>query len=113
MGSEKVNRKQQRRNAEQWRELITAWRASGKTRKTWCQEQGLAYESLRRWAKRLRSSADKLPFVEICKASQALSPSEPAHIRVGEDGVIELYGNVSEELLRKVLRVTRETADVH
>jgi hypothetical protein len=113
MGADKENRKQQHRNAEQWHELITAWRASGKTRKTWCQEQGLAYESLRRWTKRLRNSSDKLHFVEIGKGPEIRSPSDPTRIRVGEDGVIELYGNVSEELLRKVLRVMRETADVH
>jgi hypothetical protein len=113
MEQKQENRKQPRRNAEKWSELIAAWRSSGRTRKAWCQEQGIAYESLRRWVKRLRGSADRLPFVEISKASQALDTTEQARLRVGKDGDIELYGNVSGELLRRVLRVMRETAYVH
>lgn len=113
METEKAQRKQPRRNAEQWRELISAWRSSGKTRKAWCQEQGIAYESLRRWVKRVRGSTERLPFVEISKTTQALSASEQARVRISRDGEIELYGNISEEILRRVLRAMRETADVH
>lgn len=113
MESRQENRKQPRRNAEKWSELITAWRSSGKTRKAWCQEQGIPYESLRRWVKRLRGSADGLSFVGIRDTSQALDAAEQARVRVSRDGDIELYGNIGEELLRRVLRVMRETADVH
>jgi hypothetical protein len=113
MEQKQESRKQPRRNADRWSELIAEWRSSGKTRKAWCQERGIAYESLRRWVKRLRGSADRLPFVEIRKASQDPDAAEQARVRVGRRGDIELYGNISEELLRRVLRVMRETADVH
>jgi hypothetical protein len=113
MEQRQESRKQLRRNAEKWRELIAAWRSSGKTRKAWCEEQGIAYESLRRWVKRLRGSDHRVPLVEICKASHAVDAAGQARVRIGKDGDVELYGNVSEELLRRVLRVMRETADVH
>lgn len=113
METEKAHRKQLHRNAAEWSELIAVWRSSGKTGKTWCQEQGIAYESLRRWMKRLRNSSEKLSFVEIGKASQAIETNEQARVRISIGGEIELYGIISEELLRRVLRVMRETADVH
>ncbi len=35
-------RKQRHRSAAEWHRLVSAWKASGKTRRVWCREQGLS-----------------------------------------------------------------------
>lgn len=100
------------RSAEEWRELISAWKASGKSRRRWCQEQGLSLESLRRWAKRLRGCEAPSPVVELRHAVQPSKYIGGTRLRVNRDGVIELRGAVSEELLRLVLRVVSEAPHV-
>jgi hypothetical protein len=113
MGPEAKRDKQVHRNAEQWQKLVEAWRASGMTRHAWCDEHDIAYESLRRWSKRLRSAPVDAQFVEIDLQSQKLDSSRGAWAKVHRDGEVELYGEPSEELLRTVLTVIREAADVH
>jgi hypothetical protein len=105
--------KQRRRNAAQWRELIKAWKQSGKTRKLWCKENGIAYESLRRWTKRLRGTSEKVSLVEISRAAKSEGYSGEVRLRICNDGEIELQGELSEKLLRMVLNVMREPLDVH
>jgi hypothetical protein len=57
--------KQRHRREEEWRELIAAWKASGKTRRRWCEEHGVGHESMRRWCKRLRGTSADTRFVEV------------------------------------------------
>jgi hypothetical protein len=104
-------KKQIHRNTEQQRELVNSWKASGKTKKEWCQQNGVAFESIRRWVKRLHNCSDEQPLVEICKPSEL--SNAPVHVRVRKDGDIELYGDINEEFLRRVMHVVREAADVH
>ena len=101
------------RSAEQWRELIAAWKSSGKAAKAWCQEQGIAYESLRRWKKRLGKPSADVSFAEVQLHGRTIESPVSSRVKVNRDGEIELYGNVSEELLRAVVHVMRETAGVH
>ncbi len=105
--------KQRRRNATQWRGLVTAWKQSGKTRKLWCKENGIAYESLRRWTKRLRDTTENVSLVEIGRAAKSEGYSGEVRLRICKDGEIELQGNLSEKLLRMVLRVMWEPLNVH
>lgn len=105
-------RKQRHRSAEEWRRLVSAWKASGKTRRVWCQEQGLSVESLRRWTKRSHGTNSTVSLVEISHQTESTSATAPACIRITRDGDIELAGHIGEELLRTVLRVVREYARV-
>ena len=41
--------KQRHRREEEWRQLIAAWKASGKSRQAWCAEHAVSYDSMRRW----------------------------------------------------------------
>jgi hypothetical protein len=55
--------RQRHRREEEWRELVTAWKASGTTRRGWCAERGVSHESMRRWRKRLRDTVAGAGFV--------------------------------------------------
>lgn len=105
--------KQIHRSAGQWQDLVDSWKASGKTRRAWCEEHDIAYESLRRWCKRLGSAPIDVPLVEIDLQSQTLDSPSGAWAKVNRDGEVELYGQPSEGLLKTVLAVMREAADVH
>jgi hypothetical protein len=104
--------KQRHRSAAEWRELISAWKQSGETREMWCHENGVGMESLRRWTKRLRRADSAVPFVQIEKSISVSAKSVPIQLRILASGDVELQGEFSEELLRRVLRVAREAADV-
>jgi hypothetical protein len=112
MATKNRERKQRHRSAEEWRRLVSAWKASGKTRRVWCAEQGLSIESLRRWTKRFRSPEGKVPLVEIRHRSDPGEATVERCIRITREGDVELSGHVNEDLLRSVLRVIRELARV-
>ncbi len=107
-----VTTRQRHRSADEWRELIAAWKQSGKTRVIWCREQGIGRESLRRWVKRLRKTELNAPLVQIDSRVSAATQSSPLRLRILANGDVELVGELSEEILRRVLRLTRETAHV-
>ncbi len=113
MESNEVDPARKRRSETEWCELVAAFRSSGMTRRAWCKEQGLAYESLRRWTKRLRGGPISQQFVEICRTTRIGDADGQVRVRVCKGGEIELLGNISEELLHLVLRVMRESVDVH
>jgi hypothetical protein len=100
------------RSAQEWQQLLSAWRASGKTRETWCHEQGLSKESLRRWGKRLRAGQPDGALVRLAREPQPRPVDPPAWLRVLPDGQVEILGPLHEEVLRRVLHVVREQAHV-
>jgi len=112
MEENQVARTGRHRSADEWQELVTAWKRSGKTRALWCQEQGVSAESLRRWGKRLRRMEGNAPLVQIdsrvCAAAQSLM-----RLRIVANGDVELVGEFSEEVLRRVIRLAREAAYVY
>jgi hypothetical protein len=112
MATKNRERTQRHRSAEDWRRLVSAWKASGKTRRDWCTQQGLSTESLRRWTKRLRGIESKVSLVEIDHRGNHDAAMGGTCIRITRDGDIELSGNLNEGILRSVLRVMRETARV-
>ncbi len=103
--------KQRHRSEEEWRGLVAEWKSSGKTRRAWCQDRGITYESLRRWTKRLRDAPRERSLVEIT-AGRATGAGTVG-VRVTRNGDVELYGNLSVELLKGVLRAMHEAYDVH
>jgi len=104
--------RQRHRSASEWREMVSAWKDSGKTREIWCREQGVGYESLRRWTKRLRRAEIGAPLVEICNGVSAATTSPALRLRILTNGEVELVGEFSEDILRRVLRLARESAHV-
>jgi hypothetical protein len=106
-----VKVRQRHRSAEEWGALVTAWKQSGETRELWCREQGVGKESLRRWTKRLRGMDTSGAFVQIQNAA-VVDNYPPLHLRIRVNGDVELIGEFSEEILRRVLRVAREAMHV-
>jgi hypothetical protein len=112
MGAGVGKRKQVRRTETQWRELIAAWKASGKTKQTWCRENGVSFESLRRWKKRLGQSDGNPPLVQLLRKPIVLPAETPLRIRVTREGELEITGAISEEIIRSLLRFMREPSRV-
>jgi len=103
---------QRHRSEQEWQQLLAAWRSSGKTRETWCREQGLSKESLRRWDKRLRGMQADGSLVRLSHESLPQPVDPPAWLRVLPNGQVEILGPLHEEVLRRVLRVIREQPHV-
>jgi hypothetical protein len=103
---------QRHRSAQEWQQLLAAWHSSGKTRETWCREQGLSKESLRRWGKRLRGVQSDGSLVRLSREAPAQPRDPPAWLRVLPDGQVEILGPLQDEVLRRVLRVVREQLHV-
>jgi hypothetical protein len=105
---------QKHRSAQEWRALVRAWKESGKTKRAWCDENGLSLESLRRWMKRFRNQPDsEMSIVEIPRVWGPAGAVPAIRVFVGAELRIELSAEVSEELLRQVLRAAVEMARVH
>jgi hypothetical protein len=101
--------RQRHRSVEEWRTLVAAWRASGKTSFVWCKEQGISRESLRRWKKRLGRSTAEPSMVQIPHAAATTA----VRIRITPEGEVEFSGAVTEEFIRMLLGVMRESVRVH
>jgi hypothetical protein len=105
-------RKQIHRTAAQWRELVAAWRASGRTNEAWAHENGVSFESLRRWNKRLRQSPGNSVLVELARKTIPAIPEATMRVTVTREGGLELSGAFSEDILRTLIRLLREPIDV-
>ena len=56
------------RTREQKEELIQQWQQSGKSRKEFCKEKGITYNSLVGWCKQFNDRKASLGFTEVkCK----------------------------------------------
>lgn len=107
-----VKGKQRHRSAGEWRELVKAWKNSGKTRELWCREQGVGRESLRRWTKRLRHSVADAPMVEVARSASVARSSPSMRVRITREGEVELLGVFTQEVLAILLRAMRESCSV-
>ena len=116
--------------AEEWISLIQDYRASGMTKRAWCQENGIGLSSLHRWEQRLsaefqESDGQSTRFVEVSvrrsvgassRTERALSNPASNQFEAElpqftiEYGRCRLHMNngFSEEDLRKVMRVIRD-----
>ena len=107
-----VKPRQRHRSADEWRELLAAWRQSGKTREAWCREQGVSKESLRRWTKRLNRSETNPSLVELRTSASEVASLPALRLCIRPNGEVELLSEFDEEILRRVLRVAREASHV-
>lgn len=116
--------------AEEWLSLIQDYRASGMTKRAWCQENGIGLSSLHRWEQRLstefqESDGQSTRFVEVsvrrsvgtgCRPERELSNLTLNHSEAEVPQFTIEYGNCrlhmncgfSEEDLRKAMRVIRD-----
>ena len=53
------------RTREQKEELILQWQQSGKSRKEFCQEKGITYNSLVGWCKQFKDKKSSSGFTEV------------------------------------------------
>ena len=107
-----------KRTAEEWRQIIEAWRASGLTQKVFAAQHHLTLHSLRWWAWNLggnqktesttrskplaQSSSDALQFLPV--RIEERQPTSPLRIRV--DGLpltVEVEQGFSRALLLDLL----------
>jgi hypothetical protein len=105
-------RKQIHRTEAQWRGLVAAWKSSGKTKESWARENGVSFESLRRWSKRLRHTAESPAVVELSRKPILRTTEATTRVTITRDGELELSGAISEEILRTLIRLLREPAGV-
>lgn len=116
--------------AEEWEVLLQDYQASGKTKRAWCQENGIALSSLHRWEQRLSvgfqaSDENTTRFVEVAVhrsvgtngrlerrlPNLTADTSQPAYPQFTiEYGGCQLHmnGGFSEEDLKKAMRVIRD-----
>lgn len=89
------------RTREQKQELILLWQQSGKSRKEFCQEQGITYNSLVGWCKQFKDQKASAGFTEI-KINE--SPGVFAQIQLPGGIKIEFFQSVPAEYLQSLLR---------
>lgn len=57
-----------RRNAEEWREILTRWEKSGLSVTEFCRKQELKLTSFQRWQQKLNGSSAQHDFVAVTTA---------------------------------------------
>jgi hypothetical protein len=100
--------RQRHRSADEWRTLVSAWRASGKSSPVWCAEQGISRESLRRWKKRIGQSTCQSGMVELPRAALAIG----LRVKLTRHGELEFSGGLTVELIRVLVGALREPGRV-
>ena len=61
------------RTRQEKKEIIRQWQASGKSRKEFCLENGITYNSLVSWCKQLKDENEPASFAEVKIPSTASS----------------------------------------
>lgn len=89
------------RTREQKEELILKWQQSGKSRKAFCEEQGITYNSLVSWCKQFKDQKTATGFSEV-----KLKDSTGLFVQVNLPGGIKIdfYQSVPVEYLQSLLR---------
>ena len=89
------------RTREQKQELILQWQQSGKSRKTFCEEQGITYNSLVSWCKQFKDQKNATGFSEVkLKDNTGLF----AQVNLPSGIKIDFYQSVPVEYLQCLLR---------
>jgi len=91
-------------------EVVAAWRRSGQSQRTFCEQHGIDGQRLARWAK---ASSPTPSFAEVVvvdssSASASASPNSPIVIELGPARVIVDH-DVDDAHLARVLRVVGST----
>ena len=83
------------------RAIISKWQESGKSRREFCEENGINYNSLVSWSKQLRDKKPSPGFVEV----KMESPSSLfAQIHLPSGMKIDLYQPITAELFRALVK---------
>jgi hypothetical protein len=90
------------RTREQKQELILQWQQSGKSRKAFCEEQGITYNSLVGWCKQFKDQKATTGFTEI-KINQTTAGLF-AQVNLPGGIKIDFYQSVSAEYLQSLVR---------
>ena len=96
-----------RRSSQDWVDVLSDWRSSGKSQREYCRDIGVAESTLGYWRRKLGGKADAPALVQLgslttCPRSEA----ETFSIRSG--GLrVELSERASEELLIRIFRALR------
>lgn len=99
-------------NRQRWRERIEAWKASGQSQKTFCEDHHLGLASFQRWCRifkaeamvRVSSSTEPVHFLPVRIQAPAASPLT---IRIQDDLHIEVPEGFSPKLLQQVVQALR------
>lgn len=89
------------RTREQKQELILQWQLSGKSRKEFCQEQGISYNGLVGWCKQLKDQKAKSGFAEV-KIEKDSSLFAQVHLPYGIK--IDFYRAMPADYFQSLIR---------
>ncbi len=90
------------RTREQKKELILQWQQSGKSRKQFCLENGITYNSLVGWCKQFKDENASSGFTEVKLNPESSFVIAQIHLPGGIK--IDLYQSPSAEFIRSLLR---------
>ena len=88
------------RTREEKQALILQWQQSGKSRKEFCEESGIGYNSLVSWCKEFRDRKVKSGFTEV-KMTPTISIFAQVHLPGGVK--IDFYQPITAEFIRSFL----------
>ncbi len=91
------------RTREQKEEIILQWQQSGKSRKEFCQEQGISYNSLVGWCKQFRDQAEIRGFTEV-KVNETTQAGLFARLHLPDGITIDLYQSVPAHYFQSLIR---------
>jgi hypothetical protein len=89
------------RTREQKQEIILQWQQSGKSRKEFCQEQGITYNSLVGWCKQFKDQKESSGFTEV-KLNQDSSLFAQIHLPGGIK--IDFYQPIPADFIRSFIK---------
>ena len=89
------------RTREQKQEIILQWQQSGKSRKDFCQENGIGYNSLVGWCKQFKDQNISSVFSEV-KLNQATSLFAQVQLPCGIR--IDFYQPFSADFIQSLLK---------
>src|SRR5689334_2459419 len=89
------------RTREQKQEIILQWQQSGKSRKEFCEENGIGYNSLVGWCKQFKDHKTTSGFTEV-----KLNPESALFAQVHLPGGIKIdfYHPISADFIRSFLK---------
>jgi len=92
---------------ENWRELVSECKASGKPAKTWCQEHNISYYTYRGWLRRPEAeTVDAQKFVKV-ELQEHSMPAEEIKLNCGKWTISVGRGFDAEQLLEVLRAVSR------
>jgi len=90
------------RTHEQKEEIILQWQQSGKSRKEFCAEQGVSYNSLVGWCKQFRDQKKSTGFAEI-KVCESKESGLFAQVHLSGGIKIDFYQRVPADYFQSLI----------